>query len=423
LANGGYSLEVPNPFYFCDNSGLLRPSLDPLRGTPGKENSIFTRDQETAASQLEQAWFQDSLTVHLVFSKGIFPGIEKEMFAFSPILELDSLFFLSEKELAIFLKSPAKENELYQLSLVGLRDCWGNELGIPGITELVFAARPKQGELVINEVLFDPRSGDPKFVELRNVSKRFLNLDSFGLANLDDLGKPDQLRKIESKGLILPPDGHLAITTDVNRLKLSYPKSTSGNYFQMPTLPSYPISGGTVVLLASDGAIMETFTYDQDLHHPLLRDSKGVSLERISPFSPAIANSNWQSASGNEDYGTPGRKNSQSIEGEMAGNLIQIEPEVFDPEGSSGPAFTSIRYELDQSGWVGTFKIFSIDGQLIQILAQNQILGTNGIFTWTGTDSTGKRVRVGYYVLMVELYEPNGKTNLIKRTIVVGARL
>lgn len=108
---------------------------------------------------------------------------------------------------------------------------------------------------------------------------------------------------------------------------------------------------------------------------------------------------------------------------EWEGQRIRIEPEVFDPEGSSGPAFTTIAYQLDQSGWVGTLAIYSASGQLIQTLAQNQILGTSGIYTWTGTDTSGKLVRAGYYVLVAELYEPNGKTNVIKKTIVVATRL
>ena len=168
---------------------------------------------------------------------------------------------------------------------------------------------------------------------------------------------------------------------------------------------------------------MESFEFNEDLHHPLLRDPKGVSLERISDLTPSTVNSNWQSASGNEDFATPGRKNSQAIDGEFEANLIQIEPEIFDPEGSNGPAFTSIRYELDGSGWVGTFKIYSSAGQLIQTLAQNQLLGTSGLLTWAGTDSTGKLVRAGYYVLVAELYETGGRITVIKKTIVVATRL
>lgn len=423
FANGGFSLEVPNPYYQCDNSDLLKPSIDPARGTPGKQNSLFTKDESSSIPTFEKAWFEDSLTVYVTFSGAAFPRIEKKNIVFSPEIEVDSAYFLTGKQLVIFLKSPAKESEIYRLEIVGIEDCWGNDLDKIGVSPLILPAKPESGEVILNEVLFDPKSGDPKFVELRNTSQKYLNLDSWALANLDNSGKPDQIRIFGSKGLILDPEGYLAISIDINRLKLSYPKSSSGNFFQIPSLPSYPISGGTVVLLSSEGEIIESFRYHGDLHHPLLRDSKGVSLERISPLSPSTLNSNWQSASGSEDFGTPGRKNSQSIEGELTENLIQIEPEVFDPEGSTGPAFATIRYELDQPGWIGTFKIYSAGGQLIQTLAQNQILGTSGILTWTGTDSTGSRVREGYYVLVVELYEPTGRTHLIKKTIVVATRL
>jgi hypothetical protein len=43
--------------------------------------------------------------------------------------------------------------------------------------------------------------------------------------------------------------------------------------------------------------------------------------------------------------------------------------------------------------------------------------------TWTGTDSSGKLVRAGYYILVVELFDPNGEVKAIKKTIVVATRL
>ena len=102
--------------------------------------------------------------------------------------------------------------------------------------------------------------------------------------------------------------------------------------------------------------------------------------------------------------------------------MIQIEPEVFDPEGSNGNTFTSIRYELAQAGWIGNFRIYAISGQLIQSLAQNEVLGTKGLFTWTGTDSAGKVVRPGYYILLAELFDLSGNLKSIKKTVVVATR-
>ena len=332
------------------------------------------------------------------------------------------MIFVSTTEIRLILETPAEANSVYRLVLDGFKDCFGNEIGDLSIN-LVLPEIPEKGELIINEVLFDPRTGDPKFVEVKNTTEKYLNLENLALANINSAGLPDQLRAFGKQGMVLEPKGYLAITTATQALKLAYPKSIQGNFLQIPTLPSYPIAGGTVVLLFSGGEIAETFKYDKNLHHPLLRNPKGVSLERISDQSPTTLSSNWQSASGNEDYATPGRKNSQALDIEFEAEIIQIDPEVFDPEGSSGPAFTSIRYQLDMTGWVGTFKIYSAAGQPIQTLAQNQILGTNGMFTWTGTDSTGKLVRAGYYVLVAELYELGGKTKVFKKTIVVATRL
>lgn len=422
LSNGGYSLEVPYPGFLCDNSGILQPSISPLRGTPGTQNSIFDPNPEIAQAKLVTAFFSDSTGINLLFSNPILPKLKRESLSIFPDLEIDSMIYLTGIEIRILLKSPAESNLVYTIRMNGLYDCIGNPLPDQEIN-LVLPEIPNKGDLVINELLFNPRTGDPKFVEIKNTSQKYLSLESWALANSVDGENPDQIRVFGIPGLILEPEGYLAITTDPSSLRLAYPKSSQGNFLPISSLPSYPVSGGTVFLLSAQGQIVESFSYDEDLHHPLLRDPKGVSLERISLVSPPSQGSNWQSASGNEEFATPGRKNSQSISGEFEGELIRIAPEVFDPEGSSGPAFTSISYQLDQTGWVGTFKIYSSSGQLIQTLAQNQILGTSGLLTWTGTDASGKLVRAGYYVLMAELYEPNGKTSLIKKTIVVATRL
>lgn len=422
FANGGYSLEVPNPYFLCDNSTNLKPSIDKRRGTPGIQNSIFDPKTELVYPKIETAFFVDSKQISVAFSSPVLPNLHKGHISFTPMLQTDSLIIVSTTEIRLILDTHAEANREYRLILTGLKDCFGNELGQLSIN-LVLAEFPDKGDLIINEVLFDPRPGDPKFVEVKNTTEKYLNLENLALANINSAGLPDQIRLFGKPGVVLAPKGYLAITTATQALKLAYPQSSQGNFLQIPTLPSYPIAGGAVVLLFSGGEIAETFKYDRKLHHPLLRNPKGVSLERVSDQSPVSLASNWQSASRNEDYATPGRKNSQALDIEFEAEIIQIDPEVFDPEGSSGAAFTSIRYQLEIPGWVGTFKIYSSAGQLIQTLAQNQILGTTGMFTWAGTDSTGKLVRVGYYVLVAELYELGGKTKVLKKTIVVATRL
>jgi flagellar hook assembly protein FlgD len=57
---------------------------------------------------------------------------------------------------------------------------------------------------------------------------------------------------------------------------------------------------------------------------------------------------------------------------------------------------------------------------LIRELCQNAILGNSGIYTWDGTDQTGRRVRPGYYVVWIELFDLNGNIQQIKKPVAVG---
>jgi len=422
FANGGYSLEVTNPFYSCDQSVLLQASKDPLRGTPGKQNSVFSLDVDLEKPSIIRSFFRDNSSIILDFSKTIFPSLSEKNFSFEPDLPISEVVFEKSNRILIRLKSPAVANSNYKLSFSAILDCSGNSLEPNKFIELVLPLPAKIGDLIISELLFNPKTGFPKFVEIQNITTATLEFSSWQLANLDDSGNPAQIRALGEENLQISPKGFAVFTTNPSLLLSAYPNSDMTTFYQLSSLPSYSSSEGDVVLLDGNSKAAEVFSYSEDLHHPLLRDPKGVSLERISSSTPVSTPANWHSASGIAGYATPGRKNSQFISAEYDGNIIQIEPEVFDPEGSAGNTFTSIKYELDQAGWIGSFRIYSISGQLIQSLAQNEILGTRGLFTWTGTDPSGKIVRSGYYILLVELFDLSGNLKSIKKTIIVATR-
>jgi len=63
----------------------------------------------------------------------------------------------------------------------------------------------------------------------------------------------------------------------------------------------------------------------------------------------------------------------------------------FDPEEKCGKYVSSIKYELGiRQCWDWELRIYSISGQLIQSLAQNEILGTRGFSLGRGWTLSGK---------------------------------
>jgi hypothetical protein len=57
------------------------------------------------------------------------------------------------------------------------------------------------------------------------------------------------------------------------------------------------------------------------------------------------------------------------------------------------------------------------------VLGQHQFLGTSGLYSWSGTDSTGRRVFPGYYVLVAQFVDLTGRVKVVKKTFVVASQL
>lgn len=422
-ASNGFSLEVVNPFSTCEQSELLEPSIAPSRGTPGKQNSVFDISPDQEQPNIENIQFENAKTLLLQFTKPIKPKISLHNFHFTPPLFIDTVLQMSTKQVKVIFSQGVQVSLPIQLKIEAIYDCSGNPLVLEKPIDLILPKQAEIGEVHINELLFNPKTGSPKFVELINSTDLHLEIGNWKLANLDTEGHTNQAKLLSENSLILPPKGIIAFTTDPHQLKLDYPKSEFATIIQLKSLPSYPIAGGTVILMDSEENIAEEFPYSENLHHPLLQHTKGVSLERLSLQSPAQLSYNWHSASANEGFATPGRANSNLFMDALWDQLLTITPEVFDPAGRDGNTFTSISYQLDQVGWTGTFKIYSISGRLIQTLTQNEFLGAKGLFTWSGVDTQGRLVRPGYYILSVELYNLAGEVVNLKKTIVVATQL
>lgn len=422
FAEGGYSLELPDPYFRCEASEFLLPSKDPKRGTPGRQNSQFSPIQDLGTLQVASSFFRSASLMELVVNQPLLPLASLVPFSITPSLRIDTAWvFSSGRRIGIALSSPAKTSMPYTLRATSLNRCVGGPAGFE--VEVVLTEPAGKGDLILNELLVDPRSGDPKFVEIHNTSIKYLSLENWALASRNDAGDLYQLRVIGKEGDKLAPQTYLSLTVDPERLRLSYPQSAAGNFLKMASLPSMPIGAGLVLLLSSERQVVDSLPYRGEWHHPLLRNTKGVSLERISPVFPAYIPSTWQSASSSQDHATPGRKNSTALSLELGPELFTLYPLVFDPGGSSGPSQVSITYSLEQNGWMGTFTIYSAAGREVRVLGQNQILGTSGIISWSGTDVTGSRVPPGYYIFVAQLFDLSGRVKVVKKALVVASPL
>jgi hypothetical protein len=309
----------------------------------------------------------------------------------------------------------------YTLFVTNIKDLAGNLLTNASTTFSYYKPEPR--DVIVNEVLFNPKTGGEDYVELYNRSSKLVDLSTLHLANRNSSGAVASIKQLSDTPRYLPPGGYILITKDAALLTQAYFVRDPSAVHTIPGLPSYPNEKGTVVVVDSSGQGVDEVAYSDDWHFALLANHAGVALERLNPDGPSNDRRNWHSAASSAGYGTPGYQNSQAGRAEGEEVTVEVLPKVFSPDGDGFEDMVSIRYTAEQSGYVANLTLFDAAGRPVRYLVRNGLLGTQGAWTWDGRSERGERLPVGNYILHAELFNLQGKKQVFKKTVTLTRRL
>ena len=418
-SNGGWSLELIDPSNTCSSSANWTASEAEEGGTPGSVNSVRSQHPDLTPPHPPQvsAIFPDSIliTFNEIFDRESALNAE---YTVEPDIEVLSVYADKNlKNVWLTLNNDLRSGATYELTIRHIRDCAGN-LANTLISAPFHLVEPADStDVIITEILFNPHVGGADFVEIYNASSKFIILDSLSVGNAD------KSYPIRANGEILPPHGYVVITENPEAIMEQYPKSIHSKFIALQDLPAYPNESGSVKLLNSANMVIDGVDYSEDMHFALIDNPKGVSLERISMAQPASDTHNWKSAASSSGYATPGYTNSQmlSLQPKLLEKL-SIVPKVIVPDGDGEIDFATINYAFDKSGYVGNVRIFDIYGHEVKALAQNDYLAFEGFYTWDGTNGFGQKVRTGYYIILMEVFDLDGNVHILKDKVAVGTQ-
>jgi hypothetical protein len=420
--DGGWSLEMIDVRNPCSGSENWKASVDLRGGTPAQPNSVAASIPDNsppvlvtvivlAADRLLIRFGEklDSSQAALVSNYSINQDISiKSVQVQGPLFT----------DVVLQLNTQLQEQQLYTLTVTSIRDCAGNLSGSQK-NDFALPSAPEPGDVVINEILFNPRPNGVDFVELVNRSEKYITLKDWKLAN-SSAGTISNIKVITTEHIILGPRQYVVLTVNPENVKMNYPAAREEKFLRMSSFPSFPDSHGTVIVLQPDNRVADRFEYDEKMHFSLIDDVNGVSLERIRLEGPTIA-SNFHSASTTVSA-TPGYINSQ-LQGSIAVHgLFKIEPQVFSPDGDGYQDFTTINYSTATTGFVANITVFDAQGREIRKLVRNELLASNGFFVWDGLKDDGSKATIGYYLFYIELFNLNGQKQQFKEKVVVGGR-
>ncbi len=343
-------------------------------------------------------------------------------YAIDPTLRINSVSIDANTPYIIdlILDDPLPSGAVTVLTVMGISDDVGNVMSSTSF-DLRLTETAELGDLLINEILFDPFPDGEDFVEVINISDKFINLKGLIIENNTN----QQSQDIEEDIILLPTE-MIAFSENIDFLIDTYEPISEALLYEQD-LPAFNNSDGNVTIKINDGTqdiIIDTYDFDEDHHLTLISDTEGISLERISTTAESNNPSNWTSSSEANRYATPGYTNSALVETTASSDdVISLAYKVFSPNADSYRDNLIINYNLDKAGYIANITVHDDKGRQEIPIAENALIGTQGFYRWDGTNEDGILSPVGMYIINIELYHSDGDIIKEKKVCVLGQQL
>lgn len=424
---GGWTLEMIDTHNPCGGGDNWIASNNNAGGTPGTINSVDAVDTDNTSPKLKNAYAKDNTTIVLVFDEPVDSLASSTVANYTidggiSLITAETLQVLFS-EVQLKTNNPLTENVVYNITANNIADCKGNTIGADNKAKVGLATEALPGDAIVNEILFDPRSGGYDYVEFYNKSNKIFDASHLYMANRNSVGVISSLIQVSTTPFNIFPGDYFVITENADNLALNYLIQNPKAILPVTSLPSLPDDEGYALLINQQGTLIDEVNYSDDWHFKLIDNAEGVSLERVDPEGPTQSAGNWHSAASTAGYGTPGYKNSQFKNLQSINAEILVTPKVFSPDNDGFDDLATIQYKMDQPGYVANITIFDAAGRPVRNLVRNGTLATSGYWNWDGLDDKGLKLAIGTYIIFTEIFNEQGKKDSFKNVVVLARKL
>lgn len=253
--------------------------------------------------------------------------------------------------------------------------------------------------VVVNEIMFRPQSGEPRWIELK-VNSFFKYLFSVTLETeryIVDVPLSDR--------------EYIILVNNAADSLLIRDLFDVEDALIVTGLTSIYVAGEELKLYDPSGNIFEQFTYTSDWSKV-----RGVSAERVNPLLPS-SDDNW-AHSLHPAGATPGKQNSIFTQLIPSKTTLSLSPNPFSPYRNER---TIISFELPERLNRVTCRIFDLKGRLLNQIVNQEIFAAQGTVIWDGKRDDGKTLPVGVYIIQLEAAgSDTEKIYREKTTVVIG---
>ncbi len=430
-----YSLERIEATLSSNDSINWGSSEDSLFSTPAFQNSITPLDYDFAITRV----FATTITPTTVRLNSIIKNVGRNTVTF---LDEISYFYDSNGDSIIqqseFLYSESLKGELNSKDTFHLWYDWadapsGEKQFIVRITlpldmkiknNIAFGNVTTPFDLnsiIINEIMYEPRSGSSEYIELFNSSNDTIDLFDWKISDKRNASGEANEFALSKSSFILNPGEFVTIATD-SSIFTSFPQliDTSNRVIIPNKNLSLNNDEDDIILWDLTGRMIDSVRYTSDWHNALLDNVSGRSLERINPNHASIDQRNW-STSANPLGGTPGRTNSIFTAVVPTDGSLTVSPNPFSPDGDGFEDFAVISYQVPTTTSLLRVRLYDSKGRLVRTLAEHEPSGSHSELIWDGMNDEREKVPMGIYIILFEALDGGGNQLQTMKTVVVVA--
>lgn len=418
--NGGWSLEIRSEDFPFSGEGNWSATNSQSGGTPGQRSWSPAKYVDEQFHGIDNVYAIDSVTIFVSFTEPAFNFID-----FPDQVWIDQVEVMECRNADVLycsfiltLNTALRKDKAHTLQLPVVTDFSGNPSArcsfIFGLTE-----KCRVGDILFNEIMFNPIGDDPDYIELFNTSQRILDASWLQLVSInDDTSDTSSIFRLSEEPRCIMPGQYFTVTPSTGKVTSRYFSSRKENIY-IASLPSMPDNKGHIILLDRELNKIDEMIYSEKMHSMLLSGHEGIALEKAGTSMPSSGSANWHSAAENAGWGTPGAPNSVYSSFQPGNEALSFSSTRITPDNDGYEDFLKVDLIMPGIQNVVSFSVFDESGNLIRKLASNLLSGHELSLLWDGTASDGTLVRTGMYIMHITMYDEEGRREQWKKVCTV----
>lgn len=401
--DGFWSLEMRDMEKGCYSQANFSSSVNSNGHTLGFTNSLQNNLQRNKIT-LERVYANLNNQVEVYFSDALDYSIatDEMLYSFQPANTIDSvkLNFKNPQNVTLFLSNSMAE--ITTLTIAQQSQCSGAEMEEQRI-QIGLANKPELGNLQITELMFNAASNCSEYVEIQNLSPKFVDLRNAFMGHKSE-GKNVQF-VLTADNYMLKPQGLAVLVQDKESFLQCYSYCEGALIIEVQDWTSLDDKSGSIWLKNSVDQVIDTIIYKEEYHSDLLNDEDGVALEKIDTSQSGLLSHVWASSAENNNYATPGCVNTYSTPSEDKA-IFSLSSPYF---GNNFNPRANINYSFAKSNYQLSIYVMDRKGITVKQVANNSIVSQEGSYFWDGTNESGEVVAVGIYFIKALATHPDGE--------------